>query len=325
MHDLVPALIDPGSVPAIGTLTTDEMAATMAYAEAQHSAATLAAYASDWNQFAAWCASREATALPAHPGMVGAYLSHLAASGFRSSSIGRKCAAIAHRHKAHGCDPLPTSSEGVRAVLKGIRRTIGSAKQGKAPATAEIVRRMLAATPDTLKGKRDRALLSLGLAGAFRRSELVALQVSDLQEVEDGLLVTIRRSKTDQEGQGVLIGILRGTRIRPVKLVREWLDAAGITEGPVFRAVALGGRMSSEPLSGDAVASLVKHYAERIGLDPRAYAAHSLRAGMITSSAEAGANVFRIMDLSRHKSVDMIRTYVRAVDVWKDHAGAGVL
>jgi integrase len=146
-----------------------------------------------------------------------------------------------------------------------------------------------------------------------------------LQEVEDGLLVTIRRSKTDQEGQGVLIGILRGTRIRPVKLIREWLDASGITEGPVFRGVALGGKMSREPLSGDVVARIVKDYAERIGLDPRSYAAHSLRAGMITSSAETGANIFRIMDLSRHKSVDMIRTYVRAVDVWKDHAGSGVL
>jgi site-specific recombinase XerD len=172
-----------------GALTVAEIDATMAYAEAEKAQATRAAYTSDWRDFPIWCLARGATPLPAHVGIVAAYLSGLADSGRKSSTIGRRAASIAYHHKLAGHEP-PTNAEGVKAVLRGIRRTIGSAKQGKAPATADLI------------GKRDRALLALGFAGAFRRSELVALQVEDLAETPDGLRVTIRRSKTDQEGAG---------------------------------------------------------------------------------------------------------------------------
>ena len=136
-------------------------------------------YASDRRDFAAWCASRGATALPAHVGIVAAYLSGLADSGRKASTIGRRAAAIGYHHKMAGHEP-PTNQEAVKTVLRGIRRTIGSAKQGKAPATADLIGQMLALCPDTMIGKRDRALLCLGFAGAFRRSELCALQVEDL-------------------------------------------------------------------------------------------------------------------------------------------------
>ena len=129
-------------------------------------------------------------------------------------------------------------------MLRGIRRTIGSAKQGKAPATADLIGQMLALCPDNMIGKRDRALLCLGFAGAFRRSELCALDVSDLTKVPDGLRILIRRSKGDQEGQGQEVSILRGYRLRPVEAVQIWTAAAGITSGPVFRAVGRGGRVS---------------------------------------------------------------------------------
>ena len=196
MHDLI------ALGPALpGALTTAEIDATMAYAEAEKALATRAAYASDWKDFSIWCHVRGATPLPAHVGIVGAYLSWLADSGRKSSTIGRRAAAIAYHHKMAGHEP-PTNQEGVRAVLRGIRRTIGAAREGKAPATADVLKQMLALCPDTLIGKRDRALLALGFAGAFRRSELVALQVEDLVETPDGLRVAIRRSKTDQEGQG---------------------------------------------------------------------------------------------------------------------------
>ena len=138
-----------------------------------------AAYASDWADFAAWCATHGACPLPDHQGVVAAYLSALAQDGRKASTIGRRAAAIGHRHKLAGYE-TPTTAEGVKAVLRGIRRTIGAAKQGKAPATADLLARMLELCPDTLAGKRDRALLALGFAGAFRRSELVALQVEDL-------------------------------------------------------------------------------------------------------------------------------------------------
>jgi len=193
----------------------------MAYAEAEKALATRAAYASDWRDFAAWAALRGATPLPAHVGIVAAYLSWLADSGRKASTIGRRAAAIGHQHKLAGHEP-PTGGEAVRAVLRGIRRTIGSAREGKAPATADILAAMLALCPATPGGHRDRALLALGFAGAFRRSELVALEVDDLTEVPDGLRVRIRRSKTDQEGEGAEIAIPRGYRLRPRRCRRGW-------------------------------------------------------------------------------------------------------
>ena len=134
----------------------------------------------------------------------------------------------------------PTGSEAVKAVLRDIRRTIGSAKQGKAPATADLIGQMLALCPDTMIGKRDRALLCLGFAGAFGRSKLCALEVADLTEVPDGLRILIRRSKGDQEGQGQEVAIPRGYKLRPVEAVQTWLAAAEISAGPVFRAVTRG-------------------------------------------------------------------------------------
>jgi hypothetical protein len=153
LHDLIPLDL---ALP--GTLTTAEIDATIAYAEAEKALATREAYAFDWRDFTAWCASRGATALPAHMGIVAAYLSGLADSGRKASTIGRRAAAIGYHHKIAGHEP-PTGSEGVKAVLRGIRRTIRSAKQGKAPATADLIGQMLALCPDTMIGKRDRALL----------------------------------------------------------------------------------------------------------------------------------------------------------------------
>ena len=197
-------------------------------------------------------------------GIVAAYLSGLADSGRKASTIGRRAAAIGYHHKMAGHEP-PTSSEGVKAVLRGIRRTIGSAKQGKAPATADLIGQMLALCPDSMIGKRDRALLCLGFAGAFRRSELCALEVADLTEVPDGLRILIRRSKGDQEGQGQEVAIPRGYKLRPVEAVQTWLAAAEISTGPVFRAVARGGRVSCEALADDSAARIVKRYARRVG------------------------------------------------------------
>jgi hypothetical protein len=200
--------------------------------------------------FAAWCASRGATALPAHVGIVAAYLSWLADSGRKASTIGRRAASIAYHNKIAGHEP-PTNQEEVRAVLRGIRRTVGTAREGKAPATADALKQMLVLCSDTLAGHRDRALLALGFAGAFQRSELVALQVEDLAEAPDGLRVTIRRSKTDQEGQGTEVAILPGCRLRPVEAVQSWLAAAEISAGPSVPRV-------SEPRSASCAGQLLR-------------------------------------------------------------------
>jgi len=199
----------------------------------------------------------------------------------------------------------------------------GASPQG--PATAEIARDMARAAPDRLKGLRDRALLLLGFGGAFRRSELVALDVADLEETEDGLRVTIRRSKTDQEVQGVTIAIIRGGAYCPIKALRAWLDAAAITDGPVFRPVRKGGKVRDQRLSAKSVCDLVKAYAGQVGLDVAAFGAHSLRSGFLTSAARRGASVFKMRDVSRHKSMDVLQSYVRDADLFRDHAGAGLL
>ena len=186
-----------------------------------------------------------------------AFLAAEATGGTKASTIGRRVAAIRYAHKLAGHEP-PTNAEAVKAVMRGIRRTIGTARVQKSPATADRIGAMLACIPDTLIGKRDRALLLLGFAGAFRRSELVALTVADLVEAEGGLRVVIRHSKTDQEGQGQEIAIPAGGKLRPVEAVMAWLEAAQITEGPVFRPIGKGARLATVALSARGVAAIVE-------------------------------------------------------------------
>jgi site-specific recombinase XerD len=233
-------------------------------------------------------------------------------------------AAIRYAHKLAGHE-TPTDSEAVKATVRGIRRTTGTAKTCKAPVTADKMRAIAAEASNELIGLRDRALLLLGFAGAFRRSELVALNVSDLTECEGRMRINIARSKTDQEGKGVTIGVAPGTVACPVKAIKAWIAAANINEGPLFRPVAKGNRIIDARLSAKSVADIVKRYAERIGLDPKAFSGHSLRAGFLTSAAAKGASVFKMMDVSRHKSVDTLRGYVRDAELFRDHAGTGLL
>jgi integrase len=183
---------------------------------------------------------------------------------------------------------------------------------------------MLKLIPDTLQGKRDKALILLGFAGAFRRSELVALNVNDLSEGELGFRVIIRKSKTDQEGQGHEIAIYNG-RLKTVEAVKEWLEAAQINEGAVFRGFRKGDRLLKGRLTAESASNIVKKYAGKAGLSESEYAGHSLRSGFITSAAETGASLFKMMEVSRHKSVDTLKGYVRRAELFKDHAGAGFL
>jgi integrase len=163
-----------------------------------------------------------------------------------------------------------------------------------------MARAMALAAAEGLKVTRDRALLLLGFAGAFRRSELVALNVADLEETEGGLKITIRRSKTDQEGHGETIAIIRGGTCYPVKAVKAWLQASGISDdGPLFRPVAKGGRLGSKRLTDRSVCNIVKAYAERLGLKAADFSAHSLRAGFLASAARRGASVLKMRDVSR--------------------------
>jgi site-specific recombinase XerD len=306
------------------TLPAVEIAAATEYAHAEKAAATRRAYRTDFRIFRAWCDSRRLAALPAAPDAVAAFLAHEATRNVRPSTIGRRLAAIRYAHKLAGL-PLPTDDERVRATLRGIRRTLGTAAVKKTPATAERVIAMAPLPGARLSSLRDRALLLLGFAGAFRRSELAALNFEDIEETAEGLRVTIRHSKTDQEGRGAVIAIPWGRMACPVKALKAWLQVSGITNGPVFRPIAKGERLLGSRLTDRSVANIVKMHAARAGLDPAQFSGHSLRSGFLTSAAAHGASIFKLADQSRHRSMDTLRGYVRDAEIFKDHAGKGLL
>jgi site-specific recombinase XerD len=295
------------------------------YIDQSLSFATRKAYASDVKIFSAWCAAHARAALPASPETVALFLANQAATGVAASTLNRRLAAIKCAHEAKGLD-TPTGHKGVTAALKGIRRAKGTAPIKKKAATADIVKEMVRRCPHTLSGQRDRALLLLGFAGAFRRAELVALTVADLSFVDDGLRVTVRKSKTDQEGAGQIIAIPNGSVLFcPVTALKNWLAVAGIETGAIFRAVGKGSRVGQAALSDKSVANRVKHYAGKVGLEAADFAAHSLRAGFVTSAAEAGASIFKMAEVSRHRSTDVLAGYVRSANLFKEHAGADLL
>ena len=263
--------------------------------------------------------------LPASIDTVAAYLAALAAAGLKASTINRRCAGIGYMHRIAGVQS-PTGCEAIKAVLAGIRRTIGSAATRKAPATAGTLGAIVAAIPSDLRGLRDRALLLVGFAGALRRSELVALDVADLEESTEGFIIRIRRSKTDQEGTGDFVSVPYGSRLRPVRALKDWLRAAGITEGPVFRPIRRGGSVvEPDRLTDRSVGNIVKAHAEAVGLDPDVFSGHSLRAGFVTSALQAGADVLRVMDVTRHRQVNTLRVYDRRAKAFKQHAGEAFL
>ena len=308
-------------------LPAETAALVQAYQRASKADSTVRAYRSDVRVFEAWCARYGFRSMPAAPETVAAFIVSEAEEGRAASTLGRRMAAIRYGHKLAKA-PDPTDDEGVHAAMKGARRKLKVAPKQKAAATADILAALLMRTPDTLTGKRDRALLGLGFAGAFRRSELVALDVADLVESPEGLRVRIRKGKTDQEGRGAEIAIPHGRFIRPVALVREWLDAAGIVEGPVFRPISRSGNVrqgTGVRLTTQAVADIMKRYCAAAGLDTSTFGAHSLRAGFITSAAERGADLTRIMDQSRHRDPRTVVGYIRRANAFKDHSGSGFL
>jgi site-specific recombinase XerD len=294
------------------------------YASESLAPATRRAYQTDVDTFLAWCRGRAVEALPAEPEVVAAFLAHEAERGLRASTIARRASGIRLLHRAAGFE-TPTTSEIVRTTLKGIRRSLGVAPQQKAPATAEVVLDMVKEVPDSILGIRDRALLLFAFASACRRSELSSMLASHLTEVPDGFRVMIPRSKGDQEGEGQEIAVVRGRKACPVAAMKSWLEAAGITKGPVFRRMRRGGVVLDDALRPQGIAQVVKLYAEKAGYNPADYSGHSLRSGFLTSAAARGASIFKLIEVSRHKSTDTLRGYIRKVEIFEDHAAEGLL
>ena len=315
---------------AEAVLAADIVERMRQYAAASRSENTWRAYQFDLEHFAKWCAKHGiAEPIPAESGFVAAYLTDYAGEEagedrLSVSTLARRLYALSALHRLAG-HPPPSKEPEVQLVWNGIRRTHGTAPVKKAATLTKIIRRLVKPLKaDRPKDIRDRALLLIGFAGAFRRSELVAFDVGDIVETEDGLHITVRRSKSDQEGAGDVVGIPFGSHppTCPVRAWRAWLTASEITDGAAFRGVSRHGHISPRRLSAQAVADVVKERAEAAGLDEKAFAAHSLRAGFATEAFGHGVAEVSVMRHGRWKSASSMRGYIREGSLWSDNAAA---
>lgn len=279
------------------------------FARAAEAPNTLRAYRADFSIFALWCQNHRVEALPASPLSVCGFLTEQATSGVSVATIRRRVAAIGFVHRAAGkTSPI---DDHVGRILRGIRRTLDSEVQAKQPLTADLIRRIVDAVPAGGNFARDRAVILLGFASAMRRSELAALRRSDCELRPEGLLIRIARSKTDQEAQGAVIAVARGESASYCP-VEAWRAVPERADGMVFGICAR------------TIGDIVKRYSRAVGLDASKIGAHSLRSGFITSAVMAGAPLFRVMEHSRHKSVQSAKRYF-AVEKFKAHPGKGLL
>lgn len=297
------------------------------YAKKSRADSTWRAYENDWRQFEAWCTKVELPPLPADPDTVAMFVASQAADGLNPSTLDRRLAAIRLVHLGAGY-ASPHNTIKVTEVMRGIRRDWGRPPEKKAAAVDGDIKRMAdAIEPATRKGLRDRALLLFGFAGAFRRSELVALNTWNLEEREEGLKVTIEQSKTDQEAKGQVIAIVRqpDSPYCPIQALQDWLTVAEIDRGALFRRMFRGDKVGTARLSAQSVALVIKEYASRAGLDWERYAGHSLRSGFLTSAARNRASIFKMADQSRHKSLDILREYVQNEELFEENPGERLL
>lgn len=337
--------------PYLPNLSADDRERVDRYVGRASADATLRAYKSDWRLFCAWCRESGYRPLPATPSTVAAFLTLLAETGFvpleprrtktgkllprkapsplGKATIGRRLAAIVFAHRAADLEP-PTSQPDAARLEKAMR-AIRREKRDDLPdkkraADGDVMRDMLRSiTGDDLRAYRDRALLAIGMAGAFRRSELVEVTVGRVAEDARGLLIRIPSSKTDQDGDGQTVAILDGRRLEPVLHYNAWIEKAGISSGPVFRKLTPQGRLTEKAMSAQGVALVVKAAAVAAGYPPEFFSGHSLRAGFLTEAGRQSANLFKMKEHSRHSSLEMVAEYVRDHERFREHAGEGFL
>lgn len=276
---------------------------------------TARAYAAAWRDFEGWCAVAGLPPLPAAEETVCLYVAHLARER-RVSTIEQRLAAISDKHRAAGLAP-PVGVD-VREVLAGVRRELGTAPRRKDALTVAQLREIVGRLPDDAVGIRDRALLLVGFASGLRRAELAGLDLADVRVVDRGLVVRVRRSKTDRKAAGRSLGVHRGKRkgTCPVRAVEAWVTERGSWPGPLFARMRQGGAIERARMSGAAVAEVVQRAVKLIGLDPSRYGGHSLRAGCATAAAERGASDVAIMKRTGHRSVATVEGYVRSADLF---------
>ena len=322
---------DPLQVVDVAALSSDEAA----YVAAARAANTLRGYRSDWAEWCAWAGAQGYAAMPASAEGISRYLTFLAGCGAKVGTMSRRLSGIRFAHRMRNL-PDPTAAARVIAVWEGIRRTHGAPPEQSAPLMPPELWDVVDRCPTTrtwkaakrppepdLAGLRDRALLLVGFVAALRRSELAALTVDQVAEHPNGLVLAIARSKTNQTAERAELAVLPRARMAtrcPVMSLEAWLKAAGITEGPVFRAVSTGNRAGSRAMNPSSINVLVQAATARAGLDPALYSAHSLRAGFVTYAHLRGASDRAIAHQTRHRSLATLGQYVRVAQAWDDNA-----
>jgi len=291
------------------------------------SPATLKAYRNDWHDFESWCRAHNLVSLPSTPGIVCLYATDLAS--YRAvGTITRRLTSITKAHQAAGFKDSPASSRHflVGETMKGIRRVLGTEQHGKAPLLTADIRRIVASSPNSVLGGRDVALVLVAFAGAFRRSEVAQLRVSDLLFNDDGVVIRLRYSKTDQEGATRQVGIpySNNPQTCAVRALQAWLSAAKITDGFVFCRVDRSGFVSRRGLHSDSIGKLLKRAAARSGMDVAPLGAHSLRVGCVTQAAMNGVPEYIIQKQTHHKTLATLRKYIRSGEIFRDNAAAGL-
>ena len=286
---------------------------------------TIRAYKSDFNDFGLFCAQNGFKSLPSEAKIISLYLTQLSTKEVKISTIKRRLVSIGviHRLKGHYLD---TKHPLIVENLMGIKRRKGSIQNGKKPLLINNLKRLINVIDQQKKEQikifRDRTIILIGFSGGFRRNEIVSLDYDDLDFVEEGLKINIKRSKTDQFGEGSIKGLpyFDNSQYCPVVSLKNWIDIAKINSGSLFRRFSKGSRLTEKRLTDQTVALLIKEYLQLAGIDNKNYSGHSLRSGFATSAAESGADERSIMAMTGHKSSEMVRRYIKEANLFKNNA-----
>ena len=285
---------------------------------------TLRAYKSDFKDFGAFCYKHGLSSLPTEPKIVSLYLTHLSKNS-KISTLRRRLVSISMVHKLKG-HYLDTKNPIIVENLMGIRRVKGSIQKGKKPILINhlklIINSINEQNSNEIKKLRDKALILIGFGGGFRRTELVSIDYEDLEFVPEGLKITVRKSKTDQFGEGMIKGIpyFNDKNYCPVINLREWLEISNIKSGPVFRRFLKGSVLTEKRLTDQSVVLLIKEYLRLARIENKNYSGHSLRSGFATVAADSGADERSIMAMTGHKTTQMVRRYIREANLFKNNA-----
>ena len=286
---------------------------------------TVRAYKSDFNDFGLFCAQNGFKSLPSEPKIVSLYLTYLSSKEAKMSTLKRRLVSIGVVHKLKG-HYLDTKHPAIIENIMGIKRRKGSIQKSKKPILINSLKLIINViddqNKDEIKKFRDRSIILIGFSGGFRRNEIVSLNYEDLDFVPEGLKITLRRSKTDQFGEGMTKALpyFDSSRYCPVVSLKNWLEISKITSGPVFRRFVKGTKLSENRLTDQTVALMIKKYLNMAGIDSKNYSGHSLRSGFATSAAESGVEERNIMAMTGHKSTEMVRRYIKEANLFKNNA-----